>query len=217
MPVDLSDVAALGVSTGLVLAYYLYLRFRLKSDPQFTVHAANNAARARWAEAMMSAPGQEILAIQTLRNSVMTASFMASTAILLMIATLTLMVSQNTGGVLHALNPFGATDDRAVAFKLLLLLAAFFTAFFCFAMAVRFFNHVGYMITVPAGGRPDAMPPARVGVYLNRGGNFYALGTRAFFYCVPLVFWLLSPVLFVAATGVLIAALYPLDRAPRVP
>jgi uncharacterized membrane protein len=216
MPVELWDAAALGLSMSLVIVYHFYLRVRLQSDAQFTVHATNNSARARWVEAMMSARGQEVLAIQTLRNSVMTASFMASTAVLLMIATLTLIVSQDPGAsVLHALNVSGATDDRAVAVKLVLLIFDFFAAFFCFSMAVRYFNHVGYMITVQPDAANDRMPPARVALYLNRAGNFYAFGTRTFFYCVPLVFWMFGPSFLVAATVVLLIALYPFDRPPR--
>jgi len=218
MPVEVSDVAALAISIALVLAYYLYLRWRLRRDPQYTVHAVNNVARARWVEAMMSARGQEILAIQTLRNSVMTASFMASTAMLLIVATLTFTASQDhAAGVWHALNMSGATDDQAVAVKLVLLLADFFTAFFCFSMAVRYFNHVGYMITMPAAATPGGLDPRRVAAYLNRGGNFYAFGTRAFFYCVPLVFWMFGPLFFVVATATLLVVLHPFDRAPRGP
>lgn len=215
MLTEYSDAAALAISIAQVGAYYLFLRLGLRRDPQFTVHAVNNAARARWVVAMMGAKGQEIIAIQTLRNSVMTASFMASTAILLIVATLTFTGSQDhAGGVWHALNISGGTDDRAVAIKLVLLLADFFAAFFCFSMAVRYFNHVGYMITAPAETLTGAMTPRRVAAYLNRAGNFYALGMRAFFFCVPLVFWMFGPYLFVAATTALLLALYPFDRAP---
>lgn len=216
MPVELPDAVALGISIVLVLGYHLYLRRRLKSDAQFTVHAVNNVARARWVEAMMGGKGQEILAVQTLRNSVMTSSFMASTAILLMLATLTFMASNDHAGtVWHALNIAGATDDRTVAVKVVFLLADFFAAFFCFSMAVRYFNHVGYMITAHLESVPGATSPARVAAYLNRAGNFYAFGTRAFFYCVPLVFWMFGPTFFVAATAMLLLALYPFDRVPK--
>ncbi|MGZ5147229.1 MAG: DUF599 family protein, partial [Burkholderiales bacterium] len=39
---------------------------------------------------------------------------------------------------------------------------------------------------------------------------------RAFFYCVPLVFWLFGPHLMVIATAALLLALYPFDRAARI-
>lgn len=45
-------------------------------------------------------------------------------------------------------------------------------------MAVRYFNHVGYMITAPAETLTSAKTPGHVAVYLNRAGNFYASGMR---------------------------------------
>ncbi|HET7158636.1 MAG TPA: DUF599 domain-containing protein, partial [Burkholderiales bacterium] len=109
----------------------------------------------------------------------------------------------------------GATDERAAAIKLMMLLADFFVAFFCFAMAVRYFNHVGYMMTAPAQPYAGGMGPPHIAAYLNRAGRFYAFGTRAFFFCVPLVFWMFGPYFFIAATAALLLALYPYDRAPQ--
>ena len=210
----LTDAAALLISLALTVGHYIHLGVRTRMNPHFTARAVNTTARRRWVEAIMSTPGNEILAVQTLRNSVMTASFMASTAILLMVGVLSFAGAQDhSGGIWHALNLSGATDERMVAFKLVLLLADFFVAFFCFAMAVRFFNHVGYMISTP-GPALDPLAPQRVAAYLNRAGNFYAFGSRAFFYCVPLVFWFFGPEFMVAATAALLVALYPFDRAP---
>lgn len=208
------DAGALLLSVSLAAAYYGYLHRQLKRDPHHTVHAVNTVARTRWVETIMASGKMDVLAVQTLRNSVMAASFMASTAILLMIGTLTLSGADRTASLWHALN-VGATDPRLIALKLMLLLADFFFAFFCFSMAVRFFNHVGYMINVPVAHGLEALAPGRVASYLNRAGSYYTLGTRAFFFCVPLVFWFFGPHFMLAATAALIAALYRLDRAPE--
>jgi uncharacterized membrane protein len=55
-----------------------------------------------------------------------------------------------------------------------------------------------------------------VAITLNRAGRFYSIGMRAFYYTVPLVFWLFGPHFMLVATAVLIAVLYRLDRAPKV-
>jgi uncharacterized membrane protein len=210
----LSDLGALAISVALAVMYQLFLRWRLRADPHHTVHSVNMLARAQWVEAMMGSRGNEILAVQTLRNSVMAASFMASTAILLIIGALSFVgADEHTGGVWHALNISGATDEPIIALKLLLLLADFFVAFFCFSMAIRYFNHVGYMITAPETD-PVLTRPSRVAAYLNRAGNFYSFGMRAFFYCVPIVFWFFGPEFMVLATAVLLLAFYPFDRTP---
>lgn len=133
---------------------------------------------------------------------------------LLIIGALTLSGADRSGELWHTLN-VGTTDSRIMTLKLLLLLADFFFAFFCFSMAVRFFNHVGYMINVPAACGVEALAPARVAGYLNRAGRYCTLGMRAFFICVPLVFWFFGPHFMLAATVALIAALHRLDRAPE--
>ena len=210
------DAGALALAVILVFGYYAYLRWQVwKHNPHYTVHAVNTVARTLWVEAVMGSGRMDVLAVQTLRNSVMAASFMASTAILLILGVLTLSGAERSGELWHALN-IGATDLRLTTLKLVLLLVDFFFAFFCFSMAVRFFNHVGYMINVPLTKGLEALAPRRVADYLNRAGTYYTLGMRGFFICVPLVFWFFGPHFMLAATVALIVALHYLDRAPSV-
>ena len=210
------DLVSAVVTVLLLAAYQVFLRFRLRRDPYFTVHALNKLAREAWVETLMGQRGPDVLAVQTLRNSVMASSFMASTAILLMIGALTVAASgENPRNILHALNIAGGTDEATVAWKILCLLADFFAAFFFFAMSVRFFNHVGYMVSIPRDRGQSPISPGLVIAYLNRAGAYYFLGIRAFFYSVPLVFWMFGPSFMLAATVLLIAVLYPLDRAPK--
>lgn len=85
------DVLALCSSGLLLLAYYFYLMIRVKRDPDFTVHSVNHRARALWVKDVMSSQGKkDVMAVQTLRNFGMTATFKASSSILLILGTLTL-------------------------------------------------------------------------------------------------------------------------------
>lgn len=83
------DLVAVVVSVALLMGYWYVQRRRTRHRPGVAAHTFNVLVRARWVEIMLSRPGSEITAVQTLRNSVMAASFMASTAILLIIGTLT--------------------------------------------------------------------------------------------------------------------------------
>ncbi len=51
---------------------------------------------------------------------------------------------------------------------------------------------------------------------LNRSGNYYSLGMRAYYLSVPLVFWLFGPLYLLIASIGLVVALYHVDRAPDV-
>jgi len=208
------DIACFVASLLALTAYHLYLRYRLKRDPAYTVQAVNTIARTAWVENVM-AGGKDILAVQTLRNSTMAATFLASTAVLLVMGTLTL---SGQGTQLetswHALNKVGAVHSEIWIFKLLLLLLDFFVAFFSFASAIRLFNHVGYMINVPLSLAHKAISPQHVAIHLNRAGGHYSIGMRAFYFAVPLVFWLFGPLFMLAATLALLVVLYRHDRAP---
>lgn len=204
-----SDLPVFFVCAGLLAGYHLYLRVRLNSNPAYTIQAVNLMARAAWVEGVMADKTKDVLAIQTLRNSTMAATLMASTAVLLIIGVLSLSAQgERLSDTWHALNIFGDTRAELWVVKLLAIMIIFFVAFFSFSMSVRLFNHVGYMINSP-------LSPKHVAMYLNKAGTYYSIGMRAYYFSVPLVFWLFGPHLMLLATMALIVILYNIDRAPR--
>jgi uncharacterized membrane protein len=210
-----ADLLAFAASSALILIYYIFLRLRTRRDPGFSVHHFNRRIRAAWVEMVAKSGRMDVLAVQTLRNSVMAANFMASTSVLLIIGALNL--SDRIEKWAHGGQPGMAADDlvgELWLIKLGLLLLDFFIAFYCFTMAIRFFNHVGYMINLLAGSAESGLSHAQVSAYLNRAGAYYTYGTRSFFFSLPLILWFFGPYPLMLATGILIAALYKLDRAP---
>jgi uncharacterized membrane protein len=210
-----ADVVGFALSVMLLVVYHLYLRQRVKRNPAYTVQAVNVMARTAWVERIMKNE-DGILAVQTLRNSTMAATFLASTAVLLIIGVLTLSEQgDKLGGTWHALNIVGATRAELWLTKLLMLMLDLFVAFFAFSMSIRVFNHVGYMINVPKAAGHKSISPRHVAVHLNRAGRFYSIGMRAYYFLVPLVFWLFGPHFMLLATIGLIFVLYKIDRAPK--
>jgi len=209
------DVISFGISLLLLLGYQVFLRIRLRRNPLYTAQALNNLARTAWVENVM-AERRDILAVQTLRNSTMAASFLASTAILLILGALSLSAqSDKLGEAWHSLNVLGTREVSLWIAKLLLITLDLFVAFFSFSLSIRVYNHVGYLVNVPLTAGHKAISPAHVAEFLNRGGKYYSVGQRAFYYLVPLVFWLFGPLFMVAVTVILIAVLFQVDRAPR--
>jgi uncharacterized membrane protein len=211
-----ADIAGFVLSVVLLGVYHLYLHQRVKRSPAYTVQAVNVMARSAWVERIMKNE-DGILAVQTLRNSTMAATFLASTAVLLIIGVLTLSEQgDKLGGTWHALNVVGATRAELWLTKLLMLMLDLFAAFFAFSMSIRVFNHVGYMINVPKAAGHKSISPRHVAVHLNRAGRFYSIGMRAYYFLVPLVFWLFGPHFMLLATIGLIFVLYRIDRAPKI-
>lgn len=211
-----TDFISFLLSSLLLGLYHLYLFYKVKKRPTYTVQAVNRIARTAWVETIMN-ERRDILAVQTLRNSTMAATFLASTAVLLIIGVLTLSgQAANLNTTWHALNALGATHNSIWLIKLLVLLSDLFVAFFCFSMSIRIFNHVGFMINVPLTLNHKMISPPHVALHLNRAGKFYSIGMRAYYFSVPMVFWLFGPHFLLASTIMLIFVLYFLDRAPKV-
>lgn len=208
------DLGAFVFSAASVCLYYCYLAYKARTNPTYSVHGVNALARRLWVENVMRNPAKDVMAVQTLRNFIMGASLMASTAALLIIGTLTLSgQAQNISQNWHILNLGGAHGPALWIVKVMLLLIDFIVAFFAFAMSVRLANHVVFMINVPEHDAHHMLSPHAVARRLHRAGHMFAVGMRAFFIAIPLVFWLFGPYFLVVSALGLIVALYHLDRS----
>jgi len=211
------DILSFIVSTAIMFAYRTWLMNRVRQRPTSTVMGTNSLARTAWVERIMQ-EGRDILAIQTLRNSTMAATLMASTAVLLIMGILNMLANADKiGPTLHVLNSWGSREPGMWIFKLLVLIVNFFIAFFSYSLAVRGYNHVGYLINVPPNApERHGVTPEIVAHHLNRASDYNSLGMRTYYFSVPLVLWLFGPQWMLASTFILIAVLYRLDHQPAM-
>ena len=207
------DFMAFAVSAAIVAAYYGFLNMKVRANPTYTIHGVNALARTLWVEHIMRNSSKDIMAVQTMRNFIMGSSLMASTAALLIIGTLTLSgQAEHIAPNWHVLNLEGSFATEIWIVKVMFLLLDFIVAFFAFAMSVRLANHVVFMVNVPEHDAHHNLSPRAVARRLHRAGNMFAIGMRAFFFAVPLVFWLFGPYFLLISSIGLVVALYQLDH-----
>lgn len=208
------DLLGFVLCVAALTLYQLYLGWRTRRDPASSALHGMHAARTAWVEVIMR-ERRDILSVQTLRNSTMTASFMASTAVLLIIGVLTLTAqADKLSGTWLMLNVLGHESASMWLLKLLFMLLDLLFAFFSFSLAMRLYHHMGYLLNVGPECELECTRPANVAAEFNRAAIFYRHGMRAYFYIVPLLFWLFGTLWMVAATVLLIYFLYRLDKAP---
>lgn len=209
-----ADIVGFALSAALLGGYYLFLHWRIsRHNALYTIQAVNAEARRLWVESVMR-DRRDILAVQTLRNSTMAATFLASTAVLLIMGALSMSGhGGDVANVLHSLNMSGAVDPTLWMIKLLVLVIDLAVAFFSFTLAVRKFNHVGYLLNIPADLQHPVITPRYVADFLNRAAHHYSIGMRAYYFTLPLMFWLFGPHLMLICSLVLIFVLFRLDRA----
>jgi uncharacterized membrane protein len=212
------DLIGFGFSCLIMLAYFGRLRWHERKFPNSAVHKFNARVREQWVRMVAQSANKDILAVQTLRNSMMAANFMASTAVLLIIGVLNL--SEKIGHWeldRHLLVPPDAIPNDFWQIKLGLLLLDFFVAFYCFSMSIRFYNHAGYMINLlpEQGEKGDQAMVTRTLRYLHKAGGYYAFGNRTFYFSLPVIFWFFGVYFLIVGTVLLIVALASLDHPPR--
>lgn len=208
------DLTTFVVSIGLVAGYYFFLHLKVRDNPTYTIHGVNALARQLWVANIMRNPGKDVMGVQTMRNFIMGTSLMASTAALLIIGTLTLSgQAENIAQGWHALSITGSHAAELWVFKVMFLLIDFIIAFFSFAMSIRLSNHVVFMLTVPEHDVHHSLSPNAVARRLHRAGNMFTIGMRAFFFAIPLVFWLFGPYFLLISSIGLVISLYRLDRS----
>jgi len=210
------DLAAFALCALVLGGYQWWVVRRSRRSPALTVQGMNTLARAAWVERVMT-EDRDVMAVQTLRNSTMAATLMASTAVILILGILNMLANADKiGPTLHALNPAGAHEPGIWVFKLMLILVDFFVAFFSFSLAVRGYNHAGFLINVPTDrGDTHGVTPAKVALHLNRAAAYYSIGMRTYYFSVPLVLWLFGPLWMLLAAIGLLAVLYHLDHLPQ--
>jgi uncharacterized membrane protein len=205
--------AAIG-TVGIVLAYEAWLTVAQRIRPERLARPAHAALREDWFAAVSDQRGSEILAVQTLRNSLMSATMTASTAVLGLMGTLSL-----TAPSLHA--SFGDVASAWPTFTPrlameLAVLGLLFASLVASVMAVRYYNHAGFVGGMPVDSEARRRWSAAGTAYVRKAGVLYSWGLRQLVLVVPVVAFILHPLAGVVGAFAVVAALTNFDRFQAV-
>lgn len=200
---------AAGVTVGMLALYEVALAVAQHRHPDRLARSAHAGLREDWCVAMSAHAGSEILAVQTLRNSVMSATMIASTAVLGLVGTVTLATPS-----LNASLGDGGTPVLTARLALeLVLLTLLFSSLVTSVMAVRYYNHAGFITAMPVGSAAR-QKWAHAGVaYVRRAGILYSWGLRHLVLVAPVLASILHPLAGPLAGLLVVAVLYGFDRA----
>lgn len=209
MSVDARWIAA-GLTLSVLALYEIWFALAQRSRPQQLARSAHVSLREDWFDAVSKLPGSEVLAVQTLRNSLMSASMTASTAVLGLMGTVTLSASSlNASFASDGAGQFAFTPRLALE---LILLALLFASLVSSVMAVRYYNHAGFVGAMPVGSDARLRWHAIGSSHLRRAGILYSWGLRNLVLVVPAVAFILHPVAGPVAAVVVVLVLFGFDR-----
>ncbi len=204
------EIAFVVLAYVLLIGYHAAFVVRVKRKPLSTSIGLNNQARMEWTRNIMK-NNRDMLAVQTLRNLSMASSFLASTAILVALGlTSYALTSESMKTFSHALTRLGSHHPELVLFKFIFLICIFLIAFFCFTLAIRYYNHAVFILNIPVDQDNEAQMQ-RVGAVVNRGALQHTFGMRASYLVIPFTMWLIGPEWLLAGTLLLLVLLYRID------
>jgi uncharacterized membrane protein len=185
----------------LLIGYQLWITFRIKGNPEKTTFGRLQKARAEWFSA--HAGKNAILIVQTLRNSVMSATFLASTALFVSVGIVGFTLESSS----ISLSFITPVSQALMEIKLLTMSGLMFFVFFNFALSLRAFNHTGFLA-----GLEDQSCRAMGIKTLAQAARHYTMGMRGYYSIVPLLFWLVGGPYFLGVVIALILFLVYLDH-----
>jgi len=201
---------AAGIMVVMLIAYELSLLWFQRRSPKLLARLAHANLREEWFAALSMQQNSEILAVQTLRNSLMSATMTASTAALGLIGAATLLAPTLHASIAEVDNLSRHFTARLVIE--LVLMAVLFASLVCSAMAVRYYNHAGFIVSMPvASDERHRWGPTAV-AYLRRAGLLYSWGLRHLLMVAPLLVFIVYPLAGPVAAMLVLAALFAFDR-----
>lgn len=204
----MTELLLSGVALAALLLYHLRLFLRIARQPERTAFGRHRIARRRWLD-HFAGGGHDIFVVQTMRNWLMSATFLASTSIVVAFGVLGIMTTTDKlSGLAHELGGMGSADTSLLLAKFLSVLLLYLAAFFVFTFAVRFLTHAGFVVNIPRG--PEALP---IGPHedLEKGAMLYFIGLRCLYLSIPLAMWLMGPLALLGATALVLGVLVLFD------
>lgn len=190
--------------------YHAYLWMRYKRNPMSTTIGHNHDVRLRWCDVIMR-ERNSMLGVQTIRNSLMSSSLLASTSLTLTAVFAAYLVGaverEGAGGI----DILSAPYLRPIH-KFFGVVLAFSISFYCYMQSVRASNHASYLLGIPLTDEHH-FTPHYVARVIRRGADFHTAGTRVFYLAFVFVLWIFGPLPPVIVMSAIIPHLWYLDRA----
>lgn len=204
---------SLALSLLLILSYEVHAHRVSRRDPTHQARFINSHMRVAWVQAMSAQPGFEIVAVQALRNSLMSATVVASTAALALMASLTL------GGASLATGLAQPPGEGTLLLHVLLgalAIGLLFASFVCSAMSMRYFGNASLVMSMPVASPERKRLNPLATHYVQRAGHLYSWSLRLFLMVVPTVAGIVHPLSLVPAAVALLIALRFFDQPTPV-
>lgn len=195
------------LSLAMLIGYEWRVHHVGRHQPEKLARYANARLRMHWVTALGDKPGFEIVAVQSLRNSLMAASISASTAALAVMGALSMVGSSLVANLAR-----WSTESTLHTVLQAMLVATLFASYVCSALSTRHYSHASFIMSMPVGQTErDRLNPTAA-LHVRRAGLMYSWGLRLFLMVLPMVAGIVHPLAMMPATALLIVGLVLFDQ-----
>ncbi|REH39045.1 uncharacterized protein DUF599 [Paraperlucidibaca baekdonensis] len=199
---------AVAATIALLTLYEFRFAIRSRRPTERVARQAHETLREEWFATVSTTPGTEVLAVQTLRNSLMSASVTASTAVLGLMGAVTLSAPLFRESLMDGSMPLFTPRLALELVLLVLLLSSLISS----AMAVRYYTHAGFIGAMPVGSASRERWSATGGLYVRRAGVLYGRGLRNLILLSPVLTGIVYPLAGPVAALLVVRGLQRFDR-----
>lgn len=196
------DSFAFFVFVGFTVGYHVFYQYMVLRKPSLIFKGKINIVRRAWV-AKIFEENTAIVAVQTLRNITMAASFLTTASVVLIGGLISLLLSLPETQHFFLSREHPHITDPVLALKLINLIVLFLASLFYFSLCVRLLNHIAMLLGAPAQAIRDAMGEDAVTFVYNlyaKAGRHYSFGMRSVYFLIPAVLWFIGPSLCILST-----------------
>ncbi len=213
--IETLNLSALIIFLGCILVYSIKLKIGMKK-PETAKRGLLNIFYGLWVNRMINKE-ETIVAVQTMRNLIMSTTFISSSLLVL----LGLLIRVPGNGLGELINLSATSNEIIAQYKLLLLLSASIFSLIMFLLSLRQMVRFSVLIGIPIqdiethgtkhvenNGDKDKKcqiidgKALRTDVFL-KAMNRFTYGMRGIFYAIAIILWFVNVVVFVVATIIL--------------
>lgn len=196
------DSFVFAVFLGFTLLYHALFQYLVHKRPALIFKGKLNIVRRAWVAKILE-ENTGIVAVQTLRNVTMAASFLTTASVVLIGGLISLLLSLPETQHYFLARERPEITDPVLALKLVNLIVLFVASLFYFSLCVRLLNHIGMLLGAPAQAIRETVGEDAAtfvaGLYA-KADRHYTFGMRSVYFLIPAVLWFMGPSLCLLST-----------------
>ncbi|CAO2823928.1 unnamed protein product [Amaranthus hypochondriacus] len=208
------DIILVPLSLFLSVGYHAFLWHNFNNNPSIITLGIITLKRREWFHGIKQGDDKkEVLAVQSLRNSLMETILTATITMLINIGLAALANNAYKATNLLGSTPFfGSQSGRIIVLKFGSASVFLLTSFLCSSIAIGYLVDANYLINASG----EMLSRGHTKRVLERGFIMGIVGSRMLCISLPLLMWLIGPVFVLISSLVMIWVLYGLDYSIKL-